>query len=66
VRRLAVAVGDMRWGQVILELALLIAGILIALAVDGWMDGRRLAQSPDVAPHLAHHATDLHRPDQHR
>jgi len=31
----------MHWGQVILELALLIAGILVALAVDGWMDDRR-------------------------
>jgi len=31
----------MRWGQVILELALLTTGILIALAVDGWMDDRR-------------------------
>ena len=41
VRRLGAAVGGMRWGQVILELALLIAGILIALAVDGWMDDRR-------------------------
>jgi hypothetical protein len=41
VRRLAAAVGGMHWGQVILELALLIAGILVALAVDGWMDDRR-------------------------
>lgn len=41
VRGLAAAVGGMRWGQVILELALLITGILIALAVDGWMDDRR-------------------------
>lgn len=44
VRRLAASIGGMRWGQVMLELALLIVGILIALAVDGWMDERRDAR----------------------
>lgn len=44
VRRFATALREMRWGQVILELALLITGILIALAVDGWMDDRRDAR----------------------
>ena len=34
----------MRWAQVVLELALLVLGILIALAVDGWMDDRRDAR----------------------
>jgi hypothetical protein len=41
VRRLAAALREMRWGHVFVELALLIAGILIALAVDGWIDARR-------------------------
>lgn len=41
VRRFAAALRELRWAQVVLELALLIAGILIALAVDGWIDDRR-------------------------
>ena len=41
VRRLSDALRELRWAQVVLELALLIAGILIALAVDGWIDDRR-------------------------
>ena len=41
VRRFSDALRELRWAQVILELALLIAGILIALAVDGWIDDRR-------------------------
>ena len=45
VRRLSDALRGMRWAQVVLELALLILGILIALAVDGWMDGRRDARA---------------------
>lgn len=32
---------EMRWGHLLVELALLISGILIALAVNGWIDGRR-------------------------
>jgi hypothetical protein len=40
-RRLAAAVRELRGAQVVLELVLLIAGILIALAVDGWIDDRR-------------------------
>jgi hypothetical protein len=44
VRRLAAPLREMRWGQVIVELALLIAGILAALAVDGWIDDRRDAR----------------------
>lgn len=35
----------MRWAQVVVELALLVLGILIALAVDGWMEDRRDASS---------------------
>ena len=41
VRRFAEALRELRWAQVVLELMLLITGILIALAVDGWIDGRR-------------------------
>ena len=41
VRRFAAALREMRWSHVVVELALLIAGILIALGVDGWIDGRR-------------------------
>ena len=43
-RRIAEAVRTMQWGRVAFELALLVAGILIALAVDGWMDDRRDAR----------------------
>lgn len=45
VRRISEALRGMRWAQVVLELALLILGILIALAVDGWMDDRRDARA---------------------
>jgi hypothetical protein len=34
----------MRWAQVAIELLLLVAGILIALAVDDWVQSRRDAQ----------------------
>ena len=40
VRRISESLRGMRWAQLVLELALLIIGILIALAVDGWMDNR--------------------------
>jgi hypothetical protein len=45
VRRISESLREMRWAQLILELVLLILGILIALAVDGWMDDRRDARS---------------------
>jgi hypothetical protein len=45
IRRLSESLREMRWTQLVLELALLVIGILIALAVDGWMDDRRDAQS---------------------
>lgn len=45
IRRLSEALREMRWAQVVLELALLVLGILIALAVDGWVDDRRDARS---------------------
>ena len=45
VRRFAAALREMRWSHVAIELALLIAGILIALAVDGWIDDRRDARA---------------------
>lgn len=44
VSRLSNALREMRWAQLVLELALLVLGILIALAVDGWMDDRRDAR----------------------
>ncbi len=44
VRRISESLRGMRWAQLVLELALLIVGILIALAVDGWMDDRRDAR----------------------
>jgi hypothetical protein len=34
----------MRWSHVVIELLLLITGILVALAVDGWIDDRRDAR----------------------
>jgi hypothetical protein len=45
IRRLSDALREMRGAQVVLELALLILGILIALAVNGWMDDRRDARA---------------------
>jgi hypothetical protein len=45
VRRLSASLREMRWAQVAVELALLILGILIALAVDGWMDDHRDARA---------------------
>ena len=45
VSRISSALRETRWAQLVLELALLVLGILIALAVDGWMDDRRDAQS---------------------
>jgi hypothetical protein len=41
VRRFAAALRERRWAQVVIELALLIVGILVALAVDGWIQDRR-------------------------
>lgn len=41
VRRLASSLREMRWSHVVVELLLLITGILVALAVDGWIDDRR-------------------------
>lgn len=45
VSRISDALREMRWAQVVLELALLVLGILIALAVNGWMDDRRDARA---------------------
>ena len=44
-RRFAAAVRTFQWGHVLLELALLVTGILIALAVNNWMDERREARA---------------------
>jgi hypothetical protein len=43
-RRFAAALREARWGHVLLELALVVAGILIALAIDGWIDSRHDAR----------------------
>ena len=45
IGRLSRDLRELRWGQVAVELLLLIAGILIALAVDGWIEDRRDAQT---------------------
>lgn len=43
-RRFAAALRSMHWGQVLVELTLLVLGILIALAVNDWMEDRRDAR----------------------
>lgn len=45
VGRFAAALRETRWTQVVLELLLLVLGILIALAIDGWLEGRREART---------------------
>lgn len=45
IGRLSRDLRDMRWGQVAVELLLLVLGILIALAIDDWMQDRRDAQT---------------------
>jgi hypothetical protein len=45
VGRFAASLREMRWTLVLLELLLLVAGILIALAVDGWIEDRRDARA---------------------
>jgi hypothetical protein len=45
IGRLSRDLRELRWGQVFVELVLLIAGILIALAVNGWIEDRRDAQT---------------------
>jgi hypothetical protein len=44
LRRISDQLREMRWAQVVIELLLLVLGILIALAVDDWMQGRRDAR----------------------
>jgi hypothetical protein len=44
-RRFADAVRTLHWGHILFELALLVSGILIALAVNNWMDQRREARA---------------------
>jgi len=45
IRRITSDLRELRWGQVLVELILLIVGILIALAVNGWIEDRRDAQT---------------------
>jgi ketosteroid isomerase-like protein len=45
LRRLATDLRELRWGHVLVELVLVIAGILIALAVNDWMEGRKDARA---------------------
>jgi hypothetical protein len=58
-RRFATALRSMHWGQVLVELTLLVAGILIALAVNSWMEDRRDARLERQYLQLL--ATDLDR-----
>jgi hypothetical protein len=44
LRRSATALRSAQWGHVFLELGLIVAGILIALAVSNWMEDRRDAR----------------------
>jgi hypothetical protein len=44
LRRISEQLRQMRWAQVLIELLLLVLGILIALAVDDWVQGRRDAR----------------------
>jgi hypothetical protein len=44
-RRVAADLREIRWGHVLVELVLVIAGILIALAVNDWMEGRKDARA---------------------
>ena len=44
-RRFAAAARTLQWGHILFELALLVTGILIALAVNNWMDQRREARA---------------------
>ncbi len=45
IGRLSRDLREMRWGQVAVELLLLVVGILVALAIDDWMQDRRDAQT---------------------
>lgn len=45
IRRIAGDFRELRWGHVFVELAMLILGILIALAVNNWMEDRRDART---------------------
>lgn len=45
LRRFADALRSAQWGRVLLELALIVVGILIALGVDSWIDDRRDART---------------------
>jgi len=44
LRRISEQLRQMRWAQVMIELLLLVLGILIALAVDDWVQSRRDAR----------------------
>jgi Family of unknown function (DUF6090) len=44
LRRFATALRTAHWGQVLVELTLLVLGILIALAVNSWIEDRRDAR----------------------
>jgi len=43
--RLVNELRELRWSHVLVELLLLVVGILVALAVDGWIDDRRDART---------------------
>ena len=62
LRRFSDPLREMRWTQVVIELLLLVLGILIALAVDDWMQGRRDARMEREYLQLL--ARDLQRDDE--
>jgi hypothetical protein len=62
LRRIAEQLRDMRWAQVLMELLLLVLGILIALAVDDWVQSRRDARME--RDYLQLLARDLERDDE--
>jgi hypothetical protein len=62
VRRISDELRQMRWAQVVIELLLLVVGILIALAVDDWVQSRRDARSERQYLQLL--VRDLERDDE--
>jgi hypothetical protein len=64
LRRISEQLRQMRWAQVLIELLLLVLGILIALAVDDWVQSRRDARME--RDYLQLLVRDLERDDEIR
>lgn len=62
LRRISEQLRQMRWAQVMIELLLLVLGILIALAVDDWVQSRRDARTE--RDYLQLLVRDLERDDE--